>query len=193
MRKDLISRLMGGQRRGLIYEYSQLFEMGKLSPKLTQEARLVARILLCDSDSTNRDNAAELLGDVGNGTDVCALKIACRDDEWIVRCSAYSSLAAVGKKRQFRYLRGAALGEENPIARRWAYVAAFDADRARAIPWLAERWAVEDEVPAEVGIVSCLAAVQFDGAVDRLREMAAMDEGRVYHSARSSLIELGSG
>ncbi|MFM9873761.1 MAG: HEAT repeat domain-containing protein [Fimbriimonadaceae bacterium] len=193
MSKDLISRLLGGQRWGLIYEYSQLLKQGKLTPKLRQEARLVARIMLCDSDSSNRDNAAGLLEDVGNGTDVCALKIACRDQEWVVRCSAYSALAVVGKKRQYRFLRDAALGEENPIARRWAYVAAYDADSERAVPWLLEQWPLETEVAAEVGIVSCLAAVQIEGTVDRLREMASMYEGWVYHCARASLVELGLG
>lgn len=193
MSKDLITRLMGGRRSGLISHYRNLGEKSELTSRELREARLVARVMLSDSDWCDRSDAAELLGEVGNATDVYALKVACVDEEWAVRCSAYSALATVGKKRQFRFLRDCALSEDMPVPRRWAYVAAFDADEERAVLWLAERWSAEKDELAEVGLVGCLAQKGNEAAIHRLREFAASDDHPCFLLARQCLAELGLG
>ena len=82
-------------------------------------ARIAARACLGDSWHIVRDTAAEALGDVGTSQDVSRLILALQDQEWMVRCSAASSLGFLGGTRSRKALLSGLSNDSHPNVRRY--------------------------------------------------------------------------
>lgn len=167
-----VDRLHGSARLSYLHDLIDLAVASERVPSsLRSVLRLVARHLLFDCDETIRNDAAEALGSYGTRAEIFALRQACSDESWVVRSAAYSALASVGGRKYFGILCRMVRQEKHGIARKWAYVAAFDADRDRAESFLLDAHMEEVAVEAEIGILSCLRECGHDWAITRLKEI----------------------
>lgn len=186
-----VDRLLGSARLSYLHDLVDLADTYERVPSsLRSVLRLVARHLLFDNDETIRNDATEALGMYGTRADIFALKKACRDESWVVRCAAYSSLASVGGRRYFGILSKMARQENHGIGRKWAYVATFDADRDRAESFLLDAHKTEKLVEAEIGILSCLRDCRHEWATVRLKEIQR-EYPSLIHSVETALSESG--
>lgn len=158
----------------------------RISTEEMRVLRRLARIGLAHTDWTTRSMAAELLTDLGAREDRFALESALRDPDWGVRCSAASALGLGIGSTTFALLRTHA-DDPHPIVRRYIYVAMFDADAAKALPWLLARLAVEIDEEARIGLLSALAEGGIAEVIPELREFLSHPDSRVRGLAAEAL------
>jgi len=80
--------------------------------------RLAARARIQDSSSLVRDEAASLLGELGDRSDIGRLAVALKDREWTVRSAAADSLGSIGGQSAVTALRFALESEKNRVVLR---------------------------------------------------------------------------
>ncbi len=163
----------------------------RLSLAETRALRRLARIGLFSADWGVRSTAAELLTDLGAVEDRFALEMALRDPEWVVRCSAASSLGLGLGKATFALLRSRA-SDPHPIVRRYIYVAMFDADAAKAVPWLRQQLASEHADEARIGLLTVLAEGGDEDVVQELRAFLEHPSSSLRNLAEEALDQLSS-
>ncbi|MCB0826425.1 MAG: HEAT repeat domain-containing protein [Armatimonadetes bacterium] len=167
-----------------IEEYIEARE--SLTQKERKVLRGLCRILLTDPDSCERVEAVELLGGIGNRNDIFAIKMACRDPEWVVRCPAASTLASVAGAGAFRYLTKMA-DDPNPHVRRWVYTAIWDCGHPDREAWLRARESVEKNEKALFGIWGALRELGDEAVKERLEMLAESEDMRTRSRAIGAL------
>jgi HEAT repeat protein len=151
--------------------------------------RLAARALLSDSWVCNRDDAVVALGSVGTRDDYHAVVERLEDKEWIVRASAYSTLASIGGRRAApRFRKG--FDDPHPVVRRYAAVALWDLLGKAACDELLEALSHEADDLARIGFLVGLAHCGNAGAIDELRRFAANPDPWLHSTPRGILEEL---
>ncbi len=158
----------------------------KLSRDERKQLRFLLRGLVNHWDTGERNDAAELLGEIGTWQDHIALKNACSDAEMTVRCAARSSLAYIGKKRVFSFLK-ALVEDPDPVVRRWTYVAIYDTGHKDAVAWLKNRLGHECNDVARVGLLSALRRSGDEGVVEELTRLTQHVDFRLRELARRAL------
>jgi hypothetical protein len=93
--------------------------------ELSAIRRLLLRFLAFHEDSDERVQAVEMLGELGDSSDLTCLERCCSDDVSTVRCAAVSSLAMLGGHSVLQKVKRV-FKDSDPIVRRYAYVAAKD-------------------------------------------------------------------
>ncbi len=88
--------------------------------------RALVRSLCHHSDYMIRDDAVELLADIGEDEDLWCLLVMSHDPHWIVRCSAAHALASRHLSEARKRIRSMATSDPNGIVRMWAYTALYD-------------------------------------------------------------------
>ncbi|MBX3110138.1 MAG: HEAT repeat domain-containing protein [Fimbriimonadaceae bacterium] len=171
-------------KAALVREYIQSREL--LTKEEQSHLRVLCRFLSTHSDSSERVDAVEMLGQIGTRSDVFSLKLSCRDVEPMVRCAAVSSLATVYGKRAFKFLRGL-VSEHDPVVRRWTYVAIFDTGHLEAVDWLRSRLDFEHDDVAKVGILSALSEAGIAGIKKELTGLLESDNRYVRKLASEAI------
>lgn len=178
------------ERLELIRECQSTSRSKKNDLQFALDAQIIARVLMFDQNNFCRSDAIELLEDVGNRSDLWRVKKACSDEDPLVRMTAYNLVAMFGGKAQFGFLIKKADSEHDGVARAWAYEAAYAADSERALPWLYNKWSIERDEVAELGILDCLALLGDESAINRLDVLMASDNEWVRNGARMTLEQM---
>ena len=121
----------------------------ELATSATPEFRLmVTRSLICHPNCNVRDEVAEILGEIGVESDVRALLMLSKDESWVVRCSAASSLSGWNIPNVHRRLLQMAQSDRAANVRRWSANALLEMDPENpALPELAlNRLRVERDI-----------------------------------------------
>lgn len=151
-----------------------------------KQLRFLLRGLINHWETGERNDAAELLGEIGTWQDHIALKKACVDSEMTVRCAARSSLAYVGKKRVFSFLK-TLVNDRDPVVRRWTYVAIYDTGHPDASSWLKNQLNQEADPVARIGLLSALRRSGDDSVVEELTQLTRHVDFRLRELASRAL------
>ena len=153
-------------RERAIHDAIALYRSAK-SPLGRTSLRAILRVGLTDRDFSVRLIATDEIGTYGRASDALGLKDRLRDPEWPIRAGAASALASLLKRRA-RPMLLSALEDPDPIVRRYAAVALFDALGDEAISIVRAFYDRETDDLARVGMDSVLASAGHEDARQRL-------------------------
>ncbi len=162
----------------------EAFEDRKRSSKAT--LLLIARSLLFDPEPTTRSEAVDALYKYGSRGDYRAAIHATQDEEWQVRCTAYSLLAKLGKRSAKKRLM-CGMKDCHPIVRRYAAVGLYDALGPDSIAYLEAALRSEKDVLARPGFLHGLAVFGFASAREELAELSSEPNAWISSPAKASL------
>jgi|GEM_PF-5177395 len=148
--------------------------------------RMLLRSLLSDPDFITRNEATECLGEIATRQDLRALKERTRDEEWLVRASAFSALSNLGRQAAPAIRNG--LADRHPAVRRYAIVALFDAIGHAVENEARHMLDREASTLTRVGIVGVLALCGDIEALEELEDYAQWDHEH-YSSPAQGFLE----
>ncbi len=165
------------------------YEAGGNTAPSRSEIRGLLRIALSDPDFSVRLLATERIGEHGSPSDAFALRDRLRDEEWVIRATAVSSIGLLLKRRAKGTILKA-MRDPDPVVRRYAAVALFDTLGAEAVPIVERALAEETDDLARVGMDGVLANAGFEDAKARLVAFSQSKSPKLSSPAINTLREI---
>lgn len=152
-------------------------------------ARLVALAGLCDPCEGVRNKACEALYEIGSPRDAGAVSRMCKDESWLVRASAYSTLGRLSGKRYLKRIIGG-MDDWDPVVRRYAAVAVADVLGTSSADVIGPYYTTEEYDLAKVGMAYGMALSGSFEALLFLTNARDTEDPWIHEPAKSSLTEL---
>jgi HEAT repeat protein len=162
---------------------------GNPTPEELERIRTMMRRLAHDPGEMVRNTATEALAEIGTSEDLDLLISLTKDKKWIVRASAYSSLAALDLQESVPVVQ-AGIHDRHMLVRRYAAVALYDLIGCEALPGLISNRKLFRPLSARVALAYILAACGDERALEDLRILAANEDPHVGSPAKESLKEI---